>query len=230
MSALAIINSESEQISIEAELVFYGKYATAELAQKIVLEINQMWNEPNAKLQLGTRLFDIIFDIKYSFLGNYEALAKISNNSNYSVNFVRIEDKNIAERSMMGFGLGENSGHWLITDQLGESTTAAHEFGHALGLPHPDLLDFRFSGNPPIMAPRGTIVDADFQWNPLAEPGALGGTMRPIFRRVRASEVLQVLKNLNPENLEDLKIGKLANQIFDEMGRPVALNQDLTFE
>ncbi|MBP6619883.1 MAG: hypothetical protein KA188_06485 [Leadbetterella sp.] len=230
MSALAIINSESEQISIEAELVFYGKYATADLAQKIVLEINQMWNEPNAKLQLGSRLFDIIFDIKYSFLGNYEALSKISNNSNYSVNFVRIEDKNIAERSMMGFGLGENSGHWLITDQLGESTTAAHEFGHALGLPHPDLLDFRFSGNPPIMAPRGTIVDADFQWNPLAEPGALGGTMRPIFRRVRASEVLQVLKNLNPENLEDLKIGKLTNQIFDEMGRPVALNQDLTFE
>lgn len=230
MSALAIINSESEQISIEAELVFYGKYATADLAQKIVLEINQMWNEPNAKLQLGSRLFDIIFDIKYSFLGNYEALSKISNNTNYSVNFVRIEDKNIAERSMMGFGLGENSGHWLITDQLGESTTAAHEFGHALGLPHPDLLDFRFSGNPPIMAPRGTIVDANFQWNPLAEPGALGGTMRPIFRRVRASEVLQVLKNLNPENLEDLKIGKLTNQIFDEMGRPVALNQDLTFE
>lgn len=230
MSALAIINSESEQISIEAELVFYGKYATADLAQKIVLEINQMWNEPNAKLQLGSRLFDIIFDIKYSFLGNYEALSKISNNTNYSVNFVRIEDKNIAERSMMGFGLGENSGHWLITDQLGESTTAAHEFGHALGLPHPDLLDFRFSGNPPIMAPRGTIVDADFQWNPLAEPGALGGTMRPIFRRVRASEVLQVLKNLNPENLEDLKIGKLTNQIFDKMGRPVALNQDLTFE
>lgn len=230
MSALAIINSESEQISIEAELVFYGKYATADLAQNIVLEINKMWNEPNAKLQLGSRLFDIIFNIKYSLLGNYEALAIISNNTNYSVNFVRIEDKNIAERSMMGFGLGENSGHWLITDQLGESTTAAHEFGHALGLPHPDLLDFRFSGNPPIMAPRGTIVDADFQWNPLAEPGALGGTMRPIFRRVRASEVLQVLKNLNPENLEDLKIGKLTNQIFDEMGRPVALNQDLTFE
>ncbi|MCP9762562.1 hypothetical protein [Lacihabitans soyangensis] len=230
MSAVAIINPETSQISIEAELVFYGKYATEDLAQKIVLEINQMWNEPNAKLQLGSTLFDIVFDIKYTCLGNSEVLSKVLNNTEYAVNFIRIEDKNIAERSMMGFGLGENSGHWLITDQLGESTTAAHEFGHALGLPHPEQLDYRFSGNPPIMAPRGTIVDADFQWNPLAEAGAFGGTMRPIFRRVRSSEVLLVLRGLNPENLGILKIGKLTNQLFDEIGRPVALNKDLTFE
>jgi hypothetical protein len=230
MSAVAIINPETSQISIEAELVFYGKYATEDLAQKIVLEINQMWNEPNAKLQLGSTLFDIVFDIKYTCLGNSEVLSKVLNNTDYAVNFIRIEDKNIAERSMMGFGLGENSGHWLITDQLGESTTAAHEFGHALGLPHPEQLDYRFSGNPPIMAPRGTIVDADFQWNPLAEAGAFGGTMRPIFRRVRSSEVLLVLRGLNPENLGILKIGKLTNQLFDEIGRPVALNKDLTFE
>jgi hypothetical protein len=211
-------------------LVFYGKYATDDLAQRIVLEINQMWNEPNAKLQLGSSLFDIVFDIKYFCLSNSEVLSKVLNNSDYAVNFIRIEDKNVAERSMMGFGLGENSGHWLITDQLGDSTTAAHEFGHALGLPHPDQLDFRFTGMPPIMAPRGTIVDANFQWNPLAEAGAVGGTMRPIFRRVRASEVLEVLNGLNPEKLENLKIGKLTNQLFDEIGRPVKLNQDLTFE
>lgn len=230
MSAIATLKPESTQICIEAELVFYGKYAADELAQKIVLEINQMWNEPSAKLQLGSTLFDIVFDITYACLGNSEVLSKVLNNTNYAVNFIRIEDKNIAERSMMGFGLGENSGHWLITDQLGDSTTAAHEFGHALGLPHPDQLDFRFTGMPPIMAPRGTIVDANFQWNPLAEPGALGGTMRPIFRRVRANEVLQVLRDLNPENLENLKVGKLTNQLFDEIGRPVALNRDLTFE
>ena len=147
MSAIAKINSESSQISIEAELVFYGKYSTDDLAQKIVLEINQMWNEPSAKLQLGSRLFDIVFDIKYLCLSNSEVLLKVMNNTDYAVNFIRIEDKNIAERSMMGFGLGENSGHWLITDQLGESTTAAHEFGHALGLPHPNQLDFRFQQN-----------------------------------------------------------------------------------
>lgn len=230
MSAIAKINSESSEISIEAELVFYGKYATDELAQKIVAEINQMWNEPKAKLNIGSIVFDIFFDIKYLCLSNSEVLIKVLTNSDYEVNFIRIEDKNAAERSMMGFGLGENSGHWIITDQLGDSTTAAHEFGHALGLPHPDQLDFRYTGMPPIMAPRGTIVDANFQWNPLAEAGAVGGTMRPIFRRVRASEVLEVFKDINPDNIENLKIGKLTNQLFDEIGRPVIINQDLTIE
>jgi hypothetical protein len=226
MSVKAYINSEASQISIEAELVFYGKYAEDYLAQKIVLEINQMWNEPNAKLQLGSNIFEIVFNIKYSISDNKEVLERVLNNQDYRVNFIRIEDKNVAERSMMGFGLGENSGHWLITDQLGDSTTAAHEFGHALGLPHPDQLDFRLSGNPPIMAPRGTIVDADFQWNPLAEPGAFGGTMRPIFRRVRAGEVLQVVRGINPDEPIDFNIGKLTNHLFDEIGRPVKLNQD----
>lgn len=230
MSAVAIIKPESTQINIEAELVFYGKYATDDLAQKIVAEINQMWNEPKAELIIGSTIFDVVFDVKYLCLSNSEVLLKVLNNTDYAVNFIRIEDKNVAERSMMGFGLGENSGHWLTTDQLGDSTTAAHEFGHALGLPHPDQLDFRFTGMPPIMAPRGTIVDADFQWNPLAEAGAVGGTMRPIFRRVRGSEVLEVLKDLNPNNLENLKIGKLTNQLFDEIGRPVIINQDLTIE
>jgi len=230
MSAVAIIKPESTQINIEAELVFYGKYATDDLAQKIVAEINQMWNEPKAELNIGSTIFDVVFDVKHLCLSNSEVLLKVLNNTDYAVNFIRIEDKNVAERSMMGFGLGENSGHWLITDQLGDSTTAAHEFGHALGLAHPDQLDFRFTGMPPIMAPRGTIVDADFQWNPLVEAGAVGGTMRPIFRRVRGNEVLEVLKDLNPDNLENLKIGKLTNQLFDEIGRPVIINQDLTIE
>lgn len=230
MSAVAIVNKESSQIVIKARLVLYGKYAENELGQKIVDEINQMWNQPEARMQLVNHTFDIIFMVDYTCLPQNEVLKLALENNDFTINFIRIEDKNLAERSMMGFGLGENSGHWLITDQLGESTTAAHEFGHALGLPHPDQLDFRFTGMPPIMAPRGTIVDAEYQWNPLAEPGVFGGTMRPIFRRVRADEVLDILKNVDLNQTETYNIGKLTNILFDEIGRPVGLNQDLTFE
>ena len=230
MSAIAEINTNSAQITIKALLVLYGKYASNELGDKIVAEINQMWNEPNANLELEGKPYNIRFEITYSCVSNEEIIKLALQNTNYAVNFIRIEDKNLSERSMMGFGLGENSGHWLITDQLGESTTAAHEFGHALGLPHPEQLDFRFTGMPPIMAPRGTIVDAEFQWNPLAEPGMPGGTMRPIFRRVRATEVLEILGGFDLGILENINIGGITNHLFDEIGQPVALQQDLTFK
>lgn len=95
MSAIATINSDTSQITIEAELVFYGKYASDDLAHKIVSEINQMWNEPSAKLQLGSRLFDIVFDIKFECLSNSEVLLKVLNNTDYAVNFIRIEDKTL---------------------------------------------------------------------------------------------------------------------------------------
>jgi hypothetical protein len=225
MAAVAIFDKESSQINIQAHLVFYGKYAENLLGQRIVDEINRMWNEPKASLEFPYQKFDITFSIDFECLSQDEVLQKVFGNTDFRNNFIRIEDKNIAERSMMGFGLGNNSGHWLITDQLGDSTTAAHEFGHAMGLPHPDQLDYRNTGMPPIMAPRGTIVDSEYQWNPLADAGAFGGTMRPIFRRVRAGEVLDILKGINPEKMEPLNIGNMTNMLFDEIGNPVGIQR-----
>ncbi len=69
------------------------------------------------------------------------------------------------------------------------STTAAHEFGHGLGLDHPQHLDIRGKGRPGIMYPRGTWVDPPFQYDPAAEPGAPGGTMHPMHRRVLPADI-----------------------------------------
>lgn len=223
MSALAVFDKVSNKINIKAKLHFYGKYADGALAQKIVEEINRLWNEPQTFLELGGEKFLIRFEVSSEVLDNSEVLKQIPANLSFENNYIRIEDKNIAERSMMGFGLGENCGHWLISDQLGDSTTAAHEFGHALGLPHPENIDFRFTGPPPIMAPRGTIVDAEYQWNPLAEPGLVGGTMKPIHRKVRSSEVLDIFSSYQYLSFEPMNIGNLSNIIYDEMGRPAFL-------
>jgi hypothetical protein len=221
MSAVAIINTETLVIEIKATLVFYGKYAEPFLAQKIVEEINTMWNEPATEYQLSGKKYKPVFNINYECLGNNNIINRCASNKDFAINFIRIEDKNTSERSMMGFGLGQNSGHWLITDQLGDSTTAAHEFGHALGLPHPNQMDYRNTGSPPIMAPRGTIVDSEFQWNPMAEVGAFGGTMRPIFRKVRYTEVLEILDNISLIAGKINNIGSLSNVLYDEIGRPV---------
>lgn len=218
MAATAtLVDSE---VHIKANLYLYGNLANALLARKIEEEINRMWNQPLVIFQYNTENYKVRFDIRSEFLNIDDARNLMLGNLSYENNFVRIEEKNKVERSMMGFGLGQNSGHWLISDNLGESTTAAHEFGHALGLPHPARLDYRFTGYPPIMAPRGTIVDAEFQWNPLADYGAYGGTMNPKYRRVNQDEVLAVLQGAKEQEKDNFIIGEIPNTFYDEIGEP----------
>lgn len=215
MSAIAYI--EEEEVRVKATIFLYGKHASDSLAANIEAEINRMWNQPLVVVPVQGRYLKVRFLVRAEAIALEEARQKMRENRSHEVNFVRVEDANIMERSMMGRGLGQNSGHWLITDQLGQSTTAAHEFGHALGLPHPRQLDYRGTGYPPLMAPRGTLTDAVFQWNPLAEPGAFGGTMKPVHRRVRQEEVLEVMaRAVWVEG--NFIIGEISNLYFDEMG------------
>jgi hypothetical protein len=218
MSAKAYFNTENASLIVKAHIYIYGNEASDELALKIKEEINTFWNAPKAEFTIEGKPAKVIFDIQVSHKGLKWVAENMKENSDFEVNFVRIEKTNKSARSMMGYGLGENSGHWLITDQLGESTTASHEFGHALGLPHPEILDYRGTGIPPIMAPRGTLVDAMFQWNPLVEAGTTGGTMKPIYRRVRPDEVWDVLKHLKFNDEGQAEIGKLTNYFFDTDG------------
>jgi hypothetical protein len=86
-------------------------------------------------------------------------------------------------------GLGSNTGYFKLENLYSGSTTAAHEFGHGLGLDHPAELDIRGKGRPGIMYPRGTWVDPPFQYDSTALPGAPGGTMHPMHRRVLGTDI-----------------------------------------
>ncbi|CAG5012017.1 hypothetical protein DYBT9275_05079 [Dyadobacter sp. CECT 9275] len=221
MAAVANLRDNNTTIEISATLFLYGSEAATEIGELIIKEINQMYNEPRAKVHRMGMSLEVRFNIRYAIISTEEAFTLASSNRDHSSNFIRIENENTITRSFMGFGLGDNAGHWLTSDQLGVSTTAAHEFGHCLGLDHPANPDFRGTYTPPpIMAARGSLVDPEYQWNPLAKAGEYGGTMKPVYRKVREEEVREILAGIDPFSPETQLIGYLSNNIFDRTGKP----------
>jgi len=221
MAAIATLHFEKRQIEIISKLYLYGSQATDEIGTAVTDEINRMYNEPEACINIGAFAFKVVFTISYKIISSGEAMIRSAINQNFRNNFIRIENENHITRSFMGYGLGDNVGHWLTTDNLGTSTTAAHEFGHSLGLDHPSILDFRGTNMPPpVMAPRGSLVDPQYQWNPQAVPGEFGGTMNPKYRKVTAGEIQLILKDLSFENDTNLYLGQISNTLFNKTGSP----------
>ena len=120
-------------------------------------------------------------------------------------NYFRVEEFASGNISFVD-GINSNTGYFKLDNLLNNSTTAAHEFGHTLGLVHPEDLDLRGRGVPGIMYPRGTITDREFQYDLHAAAGAIGGTMNPFHRKV-----LQ-------EDIDDLHLEML---YFNQDGRAV---------
>lgn len=184
---MGIVEFTEDRLVIHAELVLYGAAASEELAAAMAADVGFHWNEPGANVLFRTNIVPVFFNIKGVYapqlvdtdvLGNTDALK----------NFFRIEPYAHGNISFVD-GINCNTGYFKLDNLLHRSTTAAHEFGHTIGLDHPAVLDIRGQGVPGIMYPRGTIVDPEFQYDPAAKPLAPGGTMDPHKRKVLESDV-----------------------------------------
>ena len=172
---------------IHASLFFYGRAATEEVSRQIAEDIAQHWNQPGSRVQLRQQLYLLHFAMEGIF-APWLTPPMVYENTNPRNNYFRIENESPVEVSFVD-GVGCNTGYFKLANLFQTSTTAAHEYGHSIGLQHPANLDIRGKGIPGIMYPRGTIVDQPYQYNPVAQLGEPGSTINPHTRKVMQQDI-----------------------------------------
>jgi hypothetical protein len=181
------IDMGSARLIFQANIITYGNAADETVTERIRSEIETMWNEPRAMVRINNQFLELEFRIQADIIKDIDPYTIVSN-ADPRNNYFRIEDRSFHNISFVD-GLGCNTGYFQYDNLYEGSTTAAHEFGHTIGLEHPLDLDYRGYGVPGIMYPRGTLVDPPFQYDPNMEAGLPGGTMHPKFRKVRIEDI-----------------------------------------
>jgi hypothetical protein len=178
-----------DKLLIHSHIITYGNAADELITELMRDEIETMWNEPKGIISLNNKEILIEFVITAAHRPEISQ-EEIIENTDPRNNYFRIEAFSSTNISFVD-GLGCNSGYFQLDNLYKGSTTAAHEYGHTLGLDHPADLDFRGKMVPGIMYPRGTLVDAQFQYNPNGKAGdsSNGGTMHPKYRKVRTEDI-----------------------------------------
>jgi hypothetical protein len=183
----AELQPENNLLIIHSTIYFYGNAANDLLSIQIANDIANHWNEPNGKVLLKRTIYQVVFQMEGIHAPDLNP-ETVYNNTNPCNNYFRIEEYAHGNISYVD-GLGSNTGYFKLDNLLNNSTTAAHEFGHTIGLDHPGYLDIRGQGQPGIMYPRGTLVDPQFQYDPTVPAGVKGGTLNPFTRKVLQSDI-----------------------------------------
>lgn len=184
---MGTVEYNNDTIRIISHIITYGNAANEAITEQIRAEIEQMWNEPGGTVYLNGVPGRVQFRITARYQPDISP-EEILGNDDPSNNYFRIEEYAAGNISFVD-GLGCNTGYFKLENLYQGSTTAAHEYGHTLGLKHPSDIDFRGKGVPGIMYPRGTLVDPQYQYEPDKAAGTKGGTLYPIYRKVRKEDI-----------------------------------------
>jgi hypothetical protein len=221
---VAEINKQSRRLTIHACFYFYGEASSLDLCDQIARNIADHWNAPTGKAQIKKEWYDVRFNIE----GFHDPDLKpetVWYNTNPRLNFFRIEEFSLNHISAVD-GLNSNTGYFKLDNLMNNSTTAAHEFGHTLGLVHPKGLDIRGKGQPGIMYPRGTVCDPQFQYDVSALPLQPGGTLNPYLRKVLQSDIDDLrLQRLSFDQRNLSVIGDFSS-LYHEKHLPPASQQE----
>jgi hypothetical protein len=186
------LQPDKNLLIIHAVMIIYGDAANDELALQVAKDIETFWNAAEGKVAIRDGWFSKkIYDVKFNITGKFDkelTPQTVFENTDPRNNYFRIEEYAHGDISFVD-EINSNTGYFKLQNILDNSTTAAHEFGHTLGLLHPDDLDIRGKGTPGIMYPRGTLVDPHFQYYPEVAAGEKGGTLNPFTRKVLQKDI-----------------------------------------
>ena len=230
-TAVVLKDDAKKTITLESELVFYGGDSVT-FGPAAIEEIQRLWNEAAAKLKFGDSEYGVQIKIESRYITEQQACDEARTNASFRTNYVRVENSPAVARSF--YLLKGNAGFFETSrDKIGTSTTSAHEYGHGLGLDHP-ATGVKMLGVPHIMWPRGTWVEAQYQYSPTAVSGQFGSTLNPAYRKVSPQEVetigldkltfTQVLADMSQS-----QVGRTRPQniIYDKKG--IAFRCDVAF-
>jgi hypothetical protein len=175
------------ELIIRSVFILYGEAASEALATQLAADVSRYWNEPKVTVSLRNQQLSVRFQISGE-LNKEIAPDEVWFNDDPTLNFFRVEEYAFGNISFVD-GIGSNTGYFKLQNLQQTPTTVAHEYGHTIGLKHPEILDVRGQGIPGIMYPRGTLCDAALQYDPLARAGDYGGVMDPAHRKVLPTDV-----------------------------------------
>ncbi|HEY0058786.1 MAG TPA: peptidase M10 [Flavisolibacter sp.] len=196
-------------LTIGSHFVFYGEAASALLAEQLREEVETLWNEAGGRVVISGQEYGVQFRITSEYNRDPGEL-EVLQNTNPRNNYFRIEEFVMGNISFVD-GIGSNTGYFKLENLYPGSTTAAHEYGHTIGLDHPPILDIRGRGVPGIMYPRGTLVDPPFQYDPSRPAGVTGGTMHPMHRKVMPSDIQHLQLHRLPFRNRRAIVGEFSN-------------------